>query len=58
MNSLPRSYVIIVGLRYLHNHGCYNRFAIVSACLSLYCNILNHSLMGYITVKHFSMRVS
>ena len=31
-NSFLRSYLIIVGPRYLHNHFCYSRFAMVDAC--------------------------
>ena len=55
-NSFPRSYIIIVGLRYLHNHVCCTRFAIIAACLSLYYIISNHPVAGYIIMNDFSMR--
>ena len=63
LNALPRksftrSYTIIVGQRYLHTYVCSTMFAIVAACLSLYCNISNHPVARSIIVKNFSMRGS
>ena len=54
----PRSYAVFVGCGYLYNHDCYNRFTIVSTCLSLYFTILNHPFTDSIMVKAFSMRSS
>ena len=57
-NSFPWSYVIIVGLGYLHNHIFSTRFAIIAVYLSLYFIILNHPVSGYIIVKDFCMSES
>ena len=50
-----KSYVIIVGLRYLHDHVCSTRFFIVASGLSFYFIISNHPVAGSIIVKSFSI---
>ena len=57
-NSFLWSYVIIVGLGYLHKHAYYTRLAMVAACLSLYLNISKHLVAEYIIVRYLIMRAS
>ena len=45
-----------IGREYLYNHVLSNISAIVSAYLSLYCNIKNHLVPWSIIVKDFSTR--
>ena len=55
-NSFPRSYIIIVGRGYLHNHVFSTSFFIVAAYLLLYYTISKHTIDRSIMFKAFSMR--
>ena len=55
-SSFLFSYVIIVGLWYLHIRACYTRLDVLAFCLSLFCTISDHLVVGSILVKGFSIR--